>query len=61
MCGNLDPGSLVKAEELCDQLGLDTISMGVTIAFAWSASRSSVTEREWHAAPLGRPTGPFIA
>jgi aldehyde:ferredoxin oxidoreductase len=47
MCGNLDPGSLVKAEELCDQLGLDTISMGVTIAFALECvERGMLTERE---------------
>ncbi|RPI01630.1 MAG: hypothetical protein EHM71_16185 [Zetaproteobacteria bacterium] len=47
MCGNLDPGSLVKAEELCDQLGLDTISMGVTIAFAMEcAERGLLAERE---------------
>jgi aldehyde:ferredoxin oxidoreductase len=47
MCGNLDAGSLVKAEELCDQLGLDTISMGVTIAFAMECvERGLLTERE---------------
>jgi aldehyde:ferredoxin oxidoreductase len=47
MCGNLDPGSLVKAEELCDQLGLDTISMGVTIAFAMECVETGLlTERE---------------
>jgi len=28
MQGNLDPASLIKAEELCDQYGLDTISHG---------------------------------
>jgi aldehyde:ferredoxin oxidoreductase len=33
MCGNLDPASIIKAEELCDQYGLDTISMGVSIGF----------------------------
>ena len=29
-----DPNALVKANELCNSLGLDTISTGVTIAFA---------------------------
>jgi len=42
MCGNLDPGSLVKAEELCDQLGLDTITMGVTIAFAMECAETGL-------------------
>jgi aldehyde:ferredoxin oxidoreductase len=47
MCGNLDPASLIKAEELCDQFGLDTISVGVTIAFAMEcAERGLLTERE---------------
>jgi len=53
MCGNLDPASLVKAEELCDQLGLDTISMGVTIAFALEClERGLLTEKE-----VGVPAG----
>jgi len=47
MLGNLDPGSIVKAEELCDQLGLDTISMGVTIAFVLEClERGFLTEKE---------------
>jgi aldehyde:ferredoxin oxidoreductase len=47
MCGNLDAASLVNAEELCDQYGLDTISMGVTIAFAMECvERGLLTERE---------------
>jgi aldehyde:ferredoxin oxidoreductase len=47
MCGNLDPGSLVKAEELCDQLGLDTVTMGVTIAFAMECvEKGFLTERD---------------
>jgi aldehyde:ferredoxin oxidoreductase len=44
---NLDPASLVKAEELCDQYGLDTISTGVTIAFVLEClERGLLTERE---------------
>ncbi len=47
MCGNLDRGSLVKAEELCDQLGLDTITMGVTIAFVLECvEKGFLTERD---------------
>jgi aldehyde:ferredoxin oxidoreductase len=47
MLGNLDPASLIKAEELCDQLGLDTISMGVTIAFVLEClERGFLTQKE---------------
>jgi len=47
MLGNLDPASLIKAEELCDQYGLDTISMGVTIAFVLEClERGFLTEKE---------------
>jgi aldehyde:ferredoxin oxidoreductase len=53
MCGNLDPASVIKAEELCDQLGLDTISMGVTIAFALEClEKGFLTEKE-----VGVPAG----
>jgi aldehyde:ferredoxin oxidoreductase len=34
MLENANAPSLIKANELCDQLGMDTISMGVTLAFA---------------------------
>jgi aldehyde:ferredoxin oxidoreductase len=34
MVDNWDPASLLYLNSLCDQLGLDTISMGVTISFA---------------------------
>jgi aldehyde:ferredoxin oxidoreductase len=53
MCGNLDPASLIKAEELCDQLGLDTISLGVTIAFTLEClEKGFLTEQE-----VGIPAG----
>jgi aldehyde:ferredoxin oxidoreductase len=35
MLDNAHKGSIVKANELCDQLGMDTISMGVTLSFAF--------------------------
>ena len=35
MLDNDNSGSIVKANELCDQLGLDTISLGVTLSFAF--------------------------
>jgi aldehyde:ferredoxin oxidoreductase len=53
MCGNLDPASIIKAEELCDQLGLDTISMGVTIAFTLEClEKGFLTEKD-----VGVPAG----
>jgi len=35
MLDNANKGSIVKANELCDQFGMDTISLGVTLAFAF--------------------------
>ncbi|MBI2528042.1 MAG: aldehyde ferredoxin oxidoreductase family protein [Candidatus Rokubacteria bacterium] len=53
MLGNAHPGSLARANDLCDLLGLDTISMGVTLAFAAEA-----LERGWlTAAEVGLPFG----
>lgn len=37
-----DAGAMVRAEELCDQLGLDTISMGVTIAFLLECAQAGL-------------------
>jgi len=42
MLGNAHAGSLTRANDLCDLLGLDTISMGVTLAFVCEA-----LERGW--------------
>ena len=42
MLGNAHAGSLARANDLCDLLGMDTISMGVTLAFAAEA-----LERGW--------------
>jgi aldehyde:ferredoxin oxidoreductase len=53
MLGNAHPGSLARANDLCDLLGLDTITMGVTLAFTAEA-----LERGWlTAAELGMPFG----
>jgi aldehyde:ferredoxin oxidoreductase len=44
---NANAASLIKANELCDQLGMDTISMGVTVAFAMEcAARGLLTPQE---------------
>ena len=53
MLGNAHAGSLTRANDLCDLLGMDTITMGVTLAFACEA-----LERGWLSAPeVGMPFG----
>ena len=53
MLGNAHAGSLTRANDLCDLLGLDTISMGVTLAFVCEA-----VERGWLSeCELGVPFG----
>jgi aldehyde:ferredoxin oxidoreductase len=53
MLGNASAESLILANDLCDQLGMDTISMGVTLAFVCEA-----VERGWlTSADLGVPFG----
>jgi aldehyde:ferredoxin oxidoreductase len=42
MCGIANPEALILANDLCDLLGMDTISMGVTLAFVAEA-----LERGW--------------
>jgi aldehyde:ferredoxin oxidoreductase len=47
MLENANAPSLIKANEICDQLGMDTISMGVTIAFALEcAERGLLSPRD---------------
>jgi aldehyde:ferredoxin oxidoreductase len=53
MLGIAEPEALILANDLCDLLGLDTISMGVTLAFVAEA-----VERGWlKAGDLGLPFG----
>jgi aldehyde:ferredoxin oxidoreductase len=53
MIGNANPESLILANDLCDLLGLDTISMGVTLAFVAEAlERGYLTPRD-----IGVPFG----
>src|SRR5215470_2636354 len=53
MLGIADPEALILANDLCDSLGMDTISMGVTLAFVAEA-----LERGWLRAPdVGVPFG----
>ena len=46
MLDNAHKGSIVKANELCDQLGMDTISLGVTLAFAFECFEKGLLNRE---------------
>jgi len=47
MLENWDPSSLLTLNSLCDLLGLDTISMGVTLAFACECfEKGLLTEKE---------------
>lgn len=61
-CGNPDVESVARANELCDLLGLDTISTGVTIGFAMELfQRGIITEKDtgvnlaWSNAPDAVP------
>jgi aldehyde:ferredoxin oxidoreductase len=46
MLDNSHKGSIVKANELCDQLGMDTISLGVTLSFAFECFEKGLLGRE---------------
>ncbi len=46
-CGNPDVESVARANELCDLLGMDTISAGVTVGFAMELfQRGFITQKE---------------
>ncbi|MFK7818654.1 MAG: aldehyde ferredoxin oxidoreductase N-terminal domain-containing protein, partial [Planctomycetaceae bacterium] len=44
LCGVSDPETVLKASSLCDDLGMDTISAGVTIAFAMECSERGLID-----------------
>ncbi len=46
MLDNDNKGSIVKANELCDQLGVDTISLGVTLSFAFECFEKGLLTSE---------------
>ena len=46
MLDNPHKGSIVKANELCDQLGMDTISLGVTLSFAFECFEKGLLSRD---------------
>ncbi len=45
-CGNADVESVARANELCDLLGLDTISCGVTIGFAMELYQRGIITKD---------------
>jgi aldehyde:ferredoxin oxidoreductase len=53
MLGNASSESLIVANDLCDVLGLDTISMGVTLAFVAEALERGWLSREEVGVPFG--------
>jgi aldehyde:ferredoxin oxidoreductase len=46
MLDNAHKESIIKANEMCDQLGMDTISAGVTIAFATECYEKGILSRD---------------
>src|SRR6266446_1636268 len=56
MLGNAHAGSLTRANDLCDLLGMDTITMGVTLAWVCEAlERGWLSERAWRLAESAHP------
>lgn len=52
-CGVTDPRAVIKAAELCDEYGMDTISAGVTISFTMECvERGLLAEDELGDTPL---------
>ena len=47
LCGVDDPDAVLQASQLCDELGLDTISAGGTIAFAMECVERGLLEAPW--------------
>ena len=47
MCGVSDPDAVLAASALCDDLGLDTISAGGTIAWAMECAERGLIDAPW--------------
>ena len=45
-CGVVDPRVVIKAGQLCDEYGIDTISAGVAISFAMEAASRGIISRD---------------
>jgi len=46
-CGNDDLASIIKSNDLCNDLGMDTISAGNTIAFLLDAYEQGLVDKTW--------------
>ena len=46
LCGVSDPETVLQASSLCDEYGMDTISTGVTIAFAMECSSRGLIDQK---------------
>jgi aldehyde:ferredoxin oxidoreductase len=58
LCGLSDPDAVLQAAALCDELGLDTISAGGTIAFAMECVARGLLDPARVPAPLDAPAAP---
>jgi aldehyde:ferredoxin oxidoreductase len=47
LCGVSDPDAVLRAARLCDELGIDTISVGGTIAFAMECVERGWLDEPW--------------
>ena len=47
LCGVSDPDAVLRASSLCDELGIDTISAGGTIAFAMECVERGWLDEPW--------------
>ena len=47
LCGVADPAAVLRASSLCDELGIDTISTGGTIAFAMECVERGLLDQRW--------------
>jgi aldehyde:ferredoxin oxidoreductase len=47
LCGIGDPDAVLRASRLCDDLGIDTISTGGTIAFAMECAERGLLDESW--------------
>ena len=47
LCGVSDPNAVLEASRQCDELGLDTISAGGTIAFAMECVEQGILNEPW--------------
>ncbi|MBX3437991.1 MAG: aldehyde ferredoxin oxidoreductase family protein, partial [Planctomycetaceae bacterium] len=56
LCGVSDPDVVLRASQLCDELGIDTISAGATVAFAMECAERGLI----HAPELRFGNGPAL-